>query len=350
MSKTILVTGKNGQIGQHLIKYFQENHPEFKVVGTARYKSYDEQPLIYDDTKVVSELLELTDSLSIENCIKKHIPDYIFHTAAIAFVGDSWNVPRQHFEVNTIGTLNLLEAVRQFAPNCNLVSLGSSEEFSCVIGDDGDQDETTLLKPRSPYAASKVAARNITDIYRNSHGLKAVQVWNFNTESEIRGFPYLTRKVSMAVARIMLEMEDEKDIQPLFLGNLNSFRSWQHSEDVADALWKVANQSDDPKEWKPYVICENDTHSIREFVEESFDIMGIKGEWEGEGLKEQFVDSDNNILVKISEEFFRPDDVTFLSGSSNLIRKELNWEPKVNFKELVKRMVESDYKLLQDKA
>ena len=352
--KSVLITGSNGQLGQHLIKYFQENCPELILIGTVRHKSYDEQPCIFDKSKVNIELLDLTDQVSVEYVVKKWGPSFIINSSANAFVGESWRVPNQHIQVNTVGVLNILEAIRKFSPESRFVNLGTSEEFACVI-EDGDQkqDENTRISPRSPYGCSKAAARFLVDIYRESYNLKAIQPWTFNFESEIRGPKYLTRKVSIGVARIKRSLEKGEIPEPIRLGNLDSYRSWQYCGDVADALWKIINQKGEAKDWKPYVISEDGTHSVREFVEKAFSVLGIKGVWAGEGLNERFVTfnypekGQNLFLVEIDKEFYRPMDVTFLSGDSSLLRKELGWEPKVSFDKLIERMVMSDYKSLQ---
>lgn len=352
--KKVLITGSNGQLGQHLIKYFQENHPEFSLIGTVRHKSYDYQPCIFNKEKVNFELLDLTDNVSVEDVIKKWMPDYIFNTSANAFVGESWKVPNQHIQVNTVGVLNILEAIRKFSPESRFLNLGTSEEFACVIeGGNKSQDENTKISPRSPYGCSKAAARFLVGVYRESYNLKAVQPWTFNFESEIRGPKYLPRKVSMGVARIKRSLEKGEIPEPIYLGNLDSYRSWQYCGDVADALWKIINQKGEAKDWKPYVISEDGTHSVREFVEKAFSVLDIKGTWAGEGLNEKFVTTDypekgcNLFLVEISQEFYRPMDVTFLSGDSSLLRKELGWEPKISFKELVKKMVLNDYEQIK---
>lgn len=373
MFKTVLITGKNGQLGQHLIKFFQKNHPSFKIIGTGRHKSYDKQTKIYDESKITSELLDLTDAVSVEECIKKHKPDYLFNTAANAFVGESWLLPESQLNTTGVGVLRILEAIRKFSPETKFLNLGSSEEMGCVLGDNGSQDEDTKLSPRSPYACAKILARNIIDTYRESYNIYAIQPWNFNFESEIRGEKYFTRKVTLGVSRIYHAIKAGKEFEPIKVGNLNSFRSWQHAEDVAEGLWLIINQEDHRKDlsqyhvtrdvkkpsfWtdkiKPYVLSENDTHPIREFIEKAFAAAGILGRWHNlqpdNPLTEEFILCEKNglaakkkaVLVGIDSQFFRPNDVTFLSGNSNKAREELGWTPKVSFGQLVERMVNWD--------
>lgn len=356
---TVLITGKNGQLGQHLIKYFQEKYPDFTIVGTGRHKSYDKQPKIYNESKVISEIVDLTDGNSVEEVIKKYKPDYIFNTGANAFVGDSWLLAEQHMSVNCLGVLKFLEAIKKFSPTSRFLNLGTSEELGCTMEDseNGAQDEDTLINPKSPYAASKAAARYLVDIYRHSYNLYAIQPWTFNFESKLRGEKYVTRKITKGVGRIRRAIEKGEKYQPIELGNLNSYRSWQHAYDVADALWKVINQPGEPKDWKPYVISENDTHTIREFVEKAFAKAGIEGFWRGEGLSEEFVIANYlndfvklevQTLVKVNPQFFRPHDVNYLFGRSDKIRAELGWKPSYSFEDLLQEMVENDYLLEKD--
>jgi len=371
MSK-VLITGRNGQLGQHLIKYFQQNHPDFTIIGTARHKSYDKQPKIYDEDKIIPDLLDLTDSVSVEECIARHKPDYLFNTAANAFVGESWLLPESQLDSTGVGVLRILEAIRKSSPNTRFLNLGSSEEMGCTISDGNKnaQDEDTPLSPKSPYAVAKVMARNIIDVYRKSYRLYAIQPWNFNFESEIRGEKYFTRKISKGVARIYHSVKKNESFEPIEVGNLNSFRSWQHAEDVADGLWKILNQDSLRKDlahynltrdvkpssfWadkiKPYVLSENQTHPIREFVEKAFAAAGIEGYWEGDGLEEKFIVSNylieeyglkSWVLVKVNPKFFRLNEVDFLFGNSDRARNELGWNPKISMGTLVWKMVNWD--------
>jgi len=353
MFKTILITGLNGQLGQHLALFFQENHPDFKVVGTVRHKSYDKQPKIYDPSKVFVDVLDLYDSISIETVIKRHKPDYIFNSSANAFVGESWILAEQHFNVNCLGVLKLLEAVKNHSPHSRFINMGTSEELGCTLEDspNGAQNEETKISPKSPYAVSKVAARHIIDVYRNSYNLYAIQPWTFNFESKLRGEKYVTRKITKGVGRINRAIQNKESFKPIELGNLNSSRSWQHAADVSEGLWLIANQDGEPKDWKPYVLSENATHTIREFVEKAFAIAGISGSWIGEGLEEKFIidnylneigELKSQVLVSVNPEFFRPSDVDYLYGCSDKIRCELGWKPKKTFEDLLEEMVNWD--------
>jgi GDPmannose 4,6-dehydratase len=353
MSKTILITGLNGQLGQHLAKFFQESHPDFKIIGTVRHKSYDKQPKIYDESKIITETLDLTDSISVETVVKKYQPDYLFNTSANAFVGSSWILAEQHMSINCLGVLKILEAIKNHSPNTRFLNMGTSEEMGCTLEDtpNGSQDESTKISPKSPYACSKAAARYLIDTYRNSYNLRVVQPWTFNFESKLRGEKYVTRKITKGVARILRAIQNKESFEPIELGNLNSSRSWQHAADVAEGLWLVANQAGDPKDWKPYVLSENATHTVREFIEKCFAKVGIPAHWEGAGLQEEFVidnyineigEIKSQVLVSVNPEFFRPHDVSYLFGNSNKIRQELGWSPKKTFEDLLTEMVEWD--------
>lgn len=356
MSKSILVTGINGQLGQHLAKFFQENYPEFKVIGTIRQKSYDNQPKIFDESKIVKETLDLADSASIETIIAKYKPDYIFNTAALAHVGESWHAPLAYAQFDGVAVVHFLEAIRKHSPHSKFLNLGTSEEMGCTLEDSpsGSQDESTRLIPKSPYACAKLYARTMVDVYRNSYNLYAIQPWTFNFESKLRGEKYVTRKITKGVGRISRSIKNNDwNFKPIELGNLNSYRSWQHAADVAEGLWLILNQKGEPKDWKPYVLSENATHTVREFVEKAFAAAGIKGVWYNSTdnpLDEEFILCEENglatkkkvTLVKVNPEFFRPSDVDFLYGDSSKIRKELGWKPKKSFEDLLNEMVEFD--------
>lgn len=368
MSK-ILIIGANGQLGQYLIKYFQDNYPDFKLIGTTRHKSYDKQPKIYDESKVEIESLDLTDSISVERAIGKHKPEYIFNTGANSAVWDSWALAQQHLSTNALGVLHILEAIRKLSPESRFLNMGSSEEFAITLENaSGAQDETTRLCPRSPYAASKICARNYVDIWRESFGIYAIQPWTYNFESPLRGERFVTRKITKGVARIAKAIKEAKPFVPIELGNINSYRSWQFAGDVADGLWRILNQEvyrtdmdacdfQKPSSFwankiKPYILSENDTHSIKEFIGLAFQKAGInEGAWSGEGLEEKFTlpnylaefgELKSFDLVKISPEFFRPMDVTYLHGDSSRARNELGWKPSINFENLVEIMVLND--------
>lgn len=367
MSKKVIITGVNGQLGQFFAKYLLEKG--LQVIGTVRHKSYDYQPWIFDRSSITIELMDLNDAHSIENLVIKYKPEYFINTAANAFVGESWAVPEQHFQQNTIGVLHQLEAIRKHSPHTRYANLGTSEEFACSEIS-GPQNEETKIAPKSPYGCSKAASRYLVDVYKNSYGLYALQPWCFNFESELRGEKYVTGKICKGVARIYHAIKKAKPFEPIELGNIYSSRSWQFAGDVADGIWRMLNQEEYRQDLQPelyrenqltkdlvkplknYCFSEADTHSIKEFIELAFKEVGINGVWYGEGTNETFSllaepELNNyvfsglkiNPLVKINPKFYRPLDVTYLYGDASAARKELKWESSLKFTELVKRMV-----------
>ncbi len=372
MPKSIIITGVNGQLGQFLVKYLQENQPDVKIIGTVRHKSYDKQEYIFDSSTITWELMDLSDVHSIDNLIIKYKPDYFVNTSANAFVGDSWKIPVQHLEQNCIGVLHQLEAIRKHSPNTRYFNMGTSEEFGNNVNDGKLQGEDTKIDPKSPYGASKAAARYLISIYRKSYNLYAIQNWTFNFESELRGEKYVTKKVTQGVARIKKALDNNLPFEPIELGNLDSVRSWQFCGDVADSIWRSLNQdiyNEEIKKHKDndlnngishptifdvpyikeYVVSSTESHTIRELVEEAFKCARIDGYWtykpDDRNISEQFqLLNSIKVLVKINPKYFRPLDVTFLNGDSSLIQKELGWKPTLTFKELIKRMVDWDLK------
>ena len=259
-------------------------------------------------------------------------------------MASSWDFARQTWAANSTSVLDILEAIRLYKPECRMYQAGSSEEFGNVSY--VPQDEKHPLKPRSPYGASKAAARQLIKVYRESYGLYAVQGWLFNHESERRGVEFVTRKITTNVARIKKEIETGEKIAPVELGNIDAKRDWSHAYDFVDGIWKMLNQ----KEPKDYVLSSNETHTVREFVEKAFLAANITGHWSYLNLdnedkrpeNEVFRKDTGEILVKINPKFYRPAEVDLLFGDSSLARTELNWQPNIEFNDLVKKMVEND--------
>jgi GDPmannose 4,6-dehydratase len=367
----VIITGMNGQLSQYLIKYLQENEPHLKIVGTVRHKSYDNQPYIFDKSKIAVELMDLGDPHSIENLILKYRPNYFINTAANAYVGESWDVPIQQMELNCLGVLHQLEAIKKHSPHTRYFNMGTSEEFA-VSEKTGPQNEDTRIYPKSPYGCAKAAARYLVSTYRNSFGLYAIQGWTFNFESKLRGEKYVTRKITKNVARINRAIEDGKPFEPLELGNIYSNRSWQHASDVADGVWRMLNQEkylsqtfsarwkdENPQhqgsvglyfdgQFKPkeYVLSATETYTVKQFVEASFKKVGLEDlEWRGDGVDETLVCHNlcgSPVLVKINPKFYRPLDVTYLHGDPFRVKYDLGWDTTVSFDEIVNEMVNND--------
>lgn len=340
-SKKVVVTGITGQDGSYMVDHLLET-TDHKVYGVVRRSSNLNTLNIshfLQNPKFTLVTGDLSDSQSIDNLVHEIKPDYFINLAAQSFVGSSWQIPEQTFEVGAVGVIRCLEAIRKHAPNCRFYNAGSSEELGNV--DYSPQDENHPLKPRSPYGAAKAAARHIVKVYRESYNLFAIQGLLYNHESERRGAEFVTRKITKGVARIKCAIDDNIPFAPLELGNIDSKRDWSHAIDFVDGIWKMLNQ-EKPNE---YILSCGETHTVREFIEVAFEYAGISGKWQGSGIGEVYLDDTGSTLVKINPEFYRPAEVDLLWGNSNKARTELNWQPKIQFKDLVRKMVLNDINL-----
>ena len=343
----VLVTGILGQDGANMVEYLLAN-TDAKIFGMIRRTS---NPNFVNCKKFINDKNfqivygDLSDSISIDTLVRDIQPDYFINFAAQSFVACSWDLPLQTFDVNASGVARCLEAIRRFQPKCRFYSAGSSEEFGDV--EFTPQDINHPIRPRSPYGASKAAARHLVKVYRDSYNLYAVHGLLFNHEGTKRGEEFVTRKISRGVARINYSIKNHLPFEPIELGNLDAKRDWSDSEDFVDGVWKMLNQ-EKPNE---YILSSNETHSIREFVEKAFEAAGIEGVWHGERTSEQFsistesyqkINGHSSVLVKINEKFYRPAEVDLLLGDSTPARQELGWIPQVSFEKLVSKMVKFD--------
>lgn len=345
--KNILITGVTGQDGSYMVDFLLGN-PNHQIFGMVRRSSKpDYSNLVQALTNPRFSLVtgDLSDANSLENLIREIQPDYCINFASQSFVGDSWKIPEQTFDVTATGVLRLLESIRKHAPHCRFYSAGSSEEMGDVVT--VPQTLSHPIRPRSPYGAAKAAARHVTKVYRESYRLYALHSILYNHESERRGIEFVTRKISMGVARIYKAIQEGKSFTPIELGNLDSKRDWSHAKDFVRGVWMMLNQ-DSPKE---YILSSNETHSIREFVEKAFATVGVNGVWHGQGTSEEFgftpqqAEELNVVsarLVTINPKFYRPAEVDLLWGDSTPAREELGWKPEISFDNLVKGMVLSD--------
>lgn len=336
--KSIIVTGVTGQDGSHMVDYLLAN-TDYEIFGCVRRLSvYNHKNISHINNKRFHLInFDLTDCYSISRVIEKLKPDYFINLAAQSFVGNSWDFAQQTWETNATSVLNILEAIRLYHPTCRFYQAGSSEEFGDVIK--VPQDENHPLRPRSPYGASKAAARQILKVWRESYGLYAVQGWLFNHEGTRRGVEFVTRKITTNVARIQKAIHNDESFNALELGNIDAKRDWSDAEDFIEGIWLMLNQ-EQPKD---YVLSSNEAHTIREFVELAFLAAGIYGHWEGCELEEKYIDNQTkNTLVSINPQFYRPAEVDLLLGDSTKAREELGWQPKTSFKELVDKMVKHD--------
>lgn len=350
--KKILITGVTGQDGSLMADFLLKETEHTIVAGIRRLSSPNHINIEHLKNNSRFKLIDLdvTDSHCVERVVQEEKPDYFINFAANSFVGNSWKMPINHMETNCMAVLYQLEAIRKYVPNCRYYNAGSSEEWGNVSYT--PQDENHPLKPRSPYGASKVAARMLVKVYRESYNMFAIQGWLLNHEGIRRGSEFVTRKITQGVAKIKQSLENGRAFEPLQLGNLNAKRDWSDAEDFVIGVWKMLN-NDKPKE---YVFSSNETHTIKEFVELAFEAAGIQGVWVGKDLNElyllpnaesEYCDFASVKLVEINPDFFRPAEVDLLLGDSSKARAELNWWPQTSFKALVKKMVTHDIKVLE---
>jgi len=358
--KKVIITGVTGQDGSHMADYLLK-HTDHRIMGGERrlsIKNHQNIEHLASEERFLLIDLDVTDPQSIDRAIKEHKPDYFINFAANSFVGTSWEMPVNHMQTNCMAVLHQLESIRKHCPKCRYYNAGSSEEFGDVVT--SPQTEEHPLRPRSPYGASKCAARHLVKVYRDSYDLYAIQGWLFNHEGTRRGSEFVTRKITQNVARITKEYAVEESFEPLRLGNIEAKRDWSDAEDFVDGIWRMLNQQAPPRTafscgygpapFSPddYVLSSNETHSIKEFVEEAFNIAGFHRSlcrWEGTGEDTKYYHEDY-LLVEIDPRFYRPAEVDLLLGDSTRARKELNWKPKTNFIGLVDKMVRHDLNLI----
>ncbi len=348
-NKVVFVTGVTGQDGSFMADYLLKN-TDYIIFGGARrlsIKNHENIEHLENNARFHLVNFDLSDAHSISKIVESLKPDYFINLAAQTFVGSSWDFPAQTWECNTTGVIHILEAIRQHKPSCRFYNAGSSEEYGNVAYT--PQDENHPAKPRSPYGASKSAARQLVKVYRESYNLYAIQGLLFNHEGTRRGEEFVTRKITKGVAKIKKAIFEGKSFAPIELGNVKARRDWSDAEDFVDGIWKMLNQSY-PNE---YVLSSNETHTIAEFVYYAFKAAGIDGGWHGEAESSEFsittqdaikYDPVSSVLVKINPKFYRPAEVDLLLGDSTKARNELKWEPKTSFEQLVQKMVDNDLK------
>lgn len=343
--KVIIVTGVTGQDGSLMVDFLLKNTDYLIFGGVRRLSVYNHKNIKHiksDRFHLIN--FDLTDAHAIARTVERLKPDYFINFAAQSFVASSWDFARQTWQTNSTSVLDILEAIRLYKPECRLYQAGSSEEFGNVLYT--PQDENHPLRPRSPYGASKAASRQLIKVYRESYNLYAIQGWLFNHEGQRRGEEFVTRKITKNVARIKKALNENKNFEPLELGNIDAKRDWSDAEDFIEGVWLMLNQ-ENPKD---YILASGEMHTIREFVELAFKFAGIYGKWEFCGITinnkdpedEIFRKDTGEILVKINPKFYRPAEVDLLLGNSDAARKELEWKPKTSFDELVSKMVIND--------
>lgn len=335
----ILITGVTGQDGSNMVRFLLKT-TNCMLYGAVRRLSVTNHDNIMDISDPRFEIisLDILDQQSIFNHIKNIKPDYLINFAAQSFVAESWSSPIQTFSTNTLSVIYFLEAIREIVPNCRFYSAGSSEELGDV--DYSPQDLKHPLKPRSPYGASKCAARHLVKVYRESYNIFAIHCILFNHEGIRRGKEFVTRKISSNIARIKNEIDNNLPIKPLELGNINAIRDWSDSEDFVEAVWLMLNQ----KEPREYVLSSNEIHTVKEFIELTCEYAGLDTKWiiDEENPLNTVLLYNDTVIVKINEKYYRPAEVDLLFGDSSETRTILGWTPKVTFHELVKKMINWD--------
>lgn len=334
--KKAVITGITGQDGSFLAEFLLSK--EYEVYGIIRRNSVDYRERIEhlkENDKLHLVYGDLSDSVSLIKIISKIQPDEIYNLAAQSHVQVSFDVPEYTADIDAIGVLRILEAVRLcgLSNTCRIYQASTSELFGKV--EEIPQSETTPFHPYSPYAVAKQYGYWIVKEYREAYNMFCCSGILFNHESERRGETFVTKKITLAAARIKLGKQEK-----LYLGNLSSLRDWGYAKDYVECMWLML-QNEKPVD---YVIATGKQHSVREFCKLAFHYAGIELEFQGEGLEEKGIDKNTGkVLVEVSKEFYRPTDVISLLGDSKKAQKELAWNAeRTTFEELVKIMVEYD--------
>ena len=350
MEKVALITGITGQDGSYLAEFLIDKG--YEVHGLLRRSSsfnteriehlyLDEWVRDMRQKRLVNlHYADMTDSSSLIRVIQTIKPDEIYNLAAQSHVKVSFDVPEYTAETDAVGTLRLLEAVRILGmeKTTKIYQASTSELFGLV--QEVPQRETTPFYPRSPYGVAKLYAYWITKNYREAYNMYAVNGILFNHESERRGETFVTRKITIAAARIAQNMQDK-----LYLGNMNALRDWGYAKDYVECMWLIL-QHETPED---FIIATGEMHSVREFCTLAFKEAGIKLRWEGEGVDEKGIDTlTGRVLVEVDPKYFRPTEVELLRGDPSKAKRLLGWNPtKTSFEELVRIMVKHDMKYVR---
>ena len=343
--KIALIFGVTGQDGAYLSKLLLKK--KYKVYGVKRRSSIiNTQRVddIYKDINLKSDFVlfygDLTDSSSILSLIKKTKPDEIYNLAAQSHVQVSFEVPEYSSDVNSLGTLRILEAIKnlRLEKKIRFYQAGTSEMFGRTK--EKFQNERTPFYPASPYGVSKCFAHSITVNYREAYGIYACNGILFNHESPIRGETFVTKKIIQGLIRIKNGYQKK-----LFLGNLYSKRDWGHAKDYVEAMWKMLQQ----KKPDDFVIATGKTYTIKEFVNKAAKKIGFKLKWQGKGINEKAINNENNkIIIECRKRYFRPVEVDYLKGNAQKAKKLLKWYPKISIDNLIDEMIQHELKNMYD--
>jgi GDPmannose 4,6-dehydratase len=341
MSKVALITGITGQDGAYLAEFLLKKG--YIVHGLKRRSSLfntDRIDHLYQDPHVSDRNLvlhygDLTDSTNLIRIIQQTQPDEIYNLAAMSHVGVSFDTPEYTANADGIGTLRILEAIRilKLEKKTRFYQASTSELYGLV--QEIPQKETTPFYPRSPYAVAKIYGYWITVNYREAYGMYACNGILFNHESPIRGETFVTRKITRALARIKLNLQE-----CLYLGNMDALRDWGHARDYVEMQWLMLQQD----KAEDFVIATGVQYSVRQFVETAAKELGIQITWQGKELDEVGVDQNGKVIVRVDPRYFRPTEVETLLGDPTKAKEKLGWVPKTTFHELVAEMVREDLK------
>jgi GDPmannose 4,6-dehydratase len=345
--KRALITGVTGQDGSYLAGFLLAKG--YEVHGIKRPTSLfntDRIDHLYEDPHqpnrhFILHYGDLTDAPSLIRVVQEVKPDEIYNLAAQSHVKISFEEPEYTANTDALGTLRLLEAIRitGMEKKTRFYQASTSELYGLV--QETPQRETTPFYPRSPYAVAKLYAYWITVNYREAYGMYACNGILFNHESPMRGEIFVTRKITRALSRIKVGLQDR-----LYLGNLDALRDWGHARDYVEMQWLMLQQ----QEPKDYVIATGEQHSVREFVEVAAGFLDMQITWEGEGADEKGLDKDGNVIVAVDSRYYRPTEVETLLGDASKAKRDLGWHPQTTFIELVREMAEEDLKIAEKDA
>lgn len=338
--KKALITGITGQDGSYLAEFLIEKGYEvhgFMRKSSPLNSSIKDRMLHHpNNTEKILKITygDLSDASCISHLIESIRPDEIYNLAAQSHVRDSFDIPEYTANITALGTIRLLDAIKKSGVKTKFYQASSSEMFGKA--QETPQNENTSFYPQSPYAIAKLFSYWMTRNYREAYGIFAVNGILFNHESPRRGNTYVTKKITRGLVRIKNGV-DEK----LYLGNLEARRDWGHAKDYVYGMWLMLQQ-DQPGD---YVLATGETHSVREFVEESAKCIGIDIAWKEKGIRERGIDKKTGkTIIEIDPKYFRPTEVDLLIGDASKAKKELGWKPEISFKELVKMMCKHDMK------
>lgn len=339
-NKVALISGITGMDGSYLAEFLLEKG--YEVHGIIRRTSTfntDRINHIFDKLKL--HYGDVTDPLVISNIISQIQPDEFYNLAAQSHVKVSFEIPYYTGQVDALGTLAILEAVKNHCPKCKVYQASTSELYGGIIENMPETGyvETSIMHPRSPYGCAKMYSLWITKNYRESYGMFICNGILFNHEGERRGETFVTRKITVGLSKIINSINNNTDFETLKLGNLYSKRDWGYSKDYVYGMWLMMQQ-DNPDD---YVLATNETHTIKEFVNLAAKEGGLDIEWIGSGVDEKAINKiDKRVIIEIDEKYYRPAEVDTLLGDYTKAKNKLGWEPKVNFESLVKIMMSND--------